>query len=750
MMTDQQTRSGQVQTWIGKIAAYEREFKEWESRVEKIVEKYRSDKKPTTARTAQFNILWSNVQTLIPAVFARLPKPDVSRRFRDNDPVGRVASLIIERGLEFEIDHYPDYRAAMKNSVQDRFLGGRGVAWVRYEPHFKPVEGMPEDGVQITEDADESETQEAEQAEEIDYECAPVDYVHWKDFGHTYARAWEEVTAIWRRVYMDRAALVERFGEEVGNKIPLDTRPEKEKSALGGDADSLYQACIYEIWDKTSNKAMWLSKSMPEMLDERDDPLKLESFWPCPRPLYGTLTNNSLVPVPDFLLYQDQALSLDLIAERIDKLIQALQVKGVHNAAIGELSRLFSEAGNTDLIPVTNWAAFAEKNGLKGAIDIVDLTPIVGALEAGYKALAEVKNEIYEIMGIADIVRGASEPNETATAQKLKGQFGSLRLRAMQAEVAQYAAEILQIKAQIMCTMYQPDTLVRIAAVEQMSPEDQQLVPQALELMKDRPMRNFRIEVTADSLVQLDEMQEKAERMEFLKATGEYLQNLVQLSQSPAAPQLAPLAVAMMKFGVTAFKVGKGLEGEFDATVDRMKEMIAQKAQQPSPPPGPIQLEMMKQQGKAQEMQMQMQADAQRFQAEQAAEQQSRMQELQIERERLAMEAQAEAARQQREMMVEQHKQEMQAQQIAHQNQLEAQRNALQAQQDAALERQRMAHEAMMQQAQQTMERWKAELEAAVRVEVANISAKTRMQDAATQTSTNEIATDVRQDDGLT
>ena len=53
------------------------------------------------------------MQTLSAATFAKLPKPDVSRRFRDNDPVGRVASLILERGLDFEIQHYNDYRVAM-------------------------------------------------------------------------------------------------------------------------------------------------------------------------------------------------------------------------------------------------------------------------------------------------------------------------------------------------------------------------------------------------------------------------------------------------------------------------------------------------------------------------------------------------------------------------------------------------------------------------------------------------------------
>jgi hypothetical protein len=601
-----------------------------------------------------------------------------------------------------------------------------------------------DDGAQVTEDVENEGVEK--QPEEIDYECSPVDYVHWKDFGHTYARTWEEVTAIWRRVYMGREALVERFGEELGNKIPLDTKPDnQQKKELG--SDDAYQAAIFEIWDKTSGTALWISKSMPEVLDEKPDPLKLESFWPCPRPLYGTLTNDSLVPVPDYLLYQDQALSLDLIAERIDKLIQALQVKGMHDASIPELSRLFSEAGNTDLIPVKNWAAFAEKNGLKGAIDLVDLAPIVAALEAGYKALAEVKNEVYEIMGIADIIRGASDPDETLGAQKLKGQFGSLRLRAMQSEVAQYAAEILQIKAQIMCTQYQPETLIAISAADQLMPEDQAMLQPALQLLRDRPLRNFRIEVTADSLVQLDEMQEKSERMEFLKAAGGYLQNLTQLSQSPAAPQLIPLAVSMMKFGVTAFKVGKSLEGEFDATVDKIKEMVEQQQQSPKPPPQ-VQLEMLRQQGEMQKIQATAQVDGQKMAMEQQMEQVKQQQDLQIEQARLAMEERARQRETMADMELERFKQEMQAQQVAHQNQLEAQRAALETQQNAALEQQRMAHEAAMEQQRQAFERWREELQAAVKVEVANISSKDKMQDAATKTSTNEIAADVRQDNG--
>ena len=136
-----------LQKLLHNVASYDGDFKKWEARAQKIIKRYRDDNRSqNTNETAKFNILWSNVQTLIPAVYARLPKADVSRRFGDNDQVGRVASLLIERALDFEIEHYPDFRATMKHAVEDRFLGGRGTAWVRYEPHVNAVD-MPEDGL---------------------------------------------------------------------------------------------------------------------------------------------------------------------------------------------------------------------------------------------------------------------------------------------------------------------------------------------------------------------------------------------------------------------------------------------------------------------------------------------------------------------------------------------------------------------------------------------------------------------------
>ncbi len=721
-----------VSEWLTKIAAYENEFKPWQQRVEKIVKRYRDDKDELSKNPTRFNILWSNVQTAVPATFSRLPKPDVSRRHRDNDPVGRVAALIIERGLEYEIEHYPDYRAAMKNSVFDRFLGGRGISWVRYEPHFRAAEsGTPDDGLQVTDDADdEEETTEAQ--EEIDYECCPVDYVHWKDFGHVISRTWEEVPAVWRRVYMTRPALIERFGEEIGKTLPLDTRPDDDKKITSQDSEN-YQACVYEIWDKATNTAIWISKSRTEALDARKDPLRLECFFPCPRPLFASITTDSLIPIPDFTMYQDQANELDQLADTIDGLIKALKIRGVHDGAVKELARLFTEAGNGELIPVANWNAFAEKQGLKGAIDLVDLTPIGNALVAAYGAVDHVKAQIYEITGLADVIRGSSDPRETATAVQAKGQFGSMRLRSMQGDVVQYATEILQIKAQIMCTQYSDDTLVQIAGGTQLSPQDQQLIPQALQLIRNNPLRGFRIEVSSDSMIQMDENQEKQDRMEFMKVGGGYLQNLVQISQSPQAAEIMPLAVDMLKFAVSGFKVGKTLEGAFDQLGDQLRDAAAQKAAQPPPPPPPdprIQVAQMQIQADGQKTQATQQHDAQMIQMQAQVDQQEKQQSLQIEQQKLAMEAQAEQQRQQNEMMVAQHAQQVQAQQVEQQNQLEAQRAQMQTAADAREADLQRSHEAMMAQYKQQFELLLARINNVNHIDVAEVSKETTLQAA--------------------
>lgn len=698
------TKSG-VDKYLTAIAAYDTAFKKWEGRVTKIVKRYRDDGRGSTGNeAAKFNILWSNIQTLSPAVYARLPKADVSRRFGDNDPVGRVASLLVERALDFEIEHYPDFRSTMKYCVEDRFLGGRGVAWVRYEPHVREQD-MPEDGLQVTEDVenesgeyddgvaklgnvtagatDSADTEsldftagEVEVQEEIAYECAPTDYVHWKDFGHSVARTWEEVTEVWRWVYMNEDALIERFGPEKARAIPMDSAPEP-LSGYGKVAPA-DQARVCELWCKTTGKVYWINKGMADFIDVRDDPLGLEQFFPCARPLYATMTSDTLAPVPDFILYQDQANELDILSDRIDGLVKALRVRGVYDASQPALQRLLTEGGNNDLIPVDSWMAFSEKNGLKGSIDLLPIDTLADALIQCYRARADIKGQIYEITGISDIIRGQTVASETATAQQLKGQYAGLRLRAMQEDVALFATALLRLKAEIICTKFQPETILASAAADQMSPEDQQYIPQAIALLQQDPLRSFRIEIAADSLVQIDENQTKADRLEFIGAFGGFLREALPAAQ--ATPELTPMLIDVMKFGIGAFKGARQIEGALDRVLSDFK----QRAMQPQQPPGPDP-EMLK-----------LQAEQQALQAKVMADQQMAQFKAQVD-------SQIEQAKINAELQIEQLKLQAAAQSEAQQREHEA---AMKASEAAAREQ---------------FERWKAELDAATKVMVARI-----------------------------
>ena len=709
-----------VEKYNRLVAAYDNEFKRWEARVTKIIKRYRDDERvDNNNETSKFNILWSNVQTLTPAVFARLPKADVARRFGDNDPAGRVAALLIERALDFEVEHYPDFRATMKNSVEDRFLGGRGSAWVRYEPHVRAQAGEPEDGLQVTEDTDEADEAEPvetppegapanpegapadlqddtqgddEAPEEIDYECAPTDYVHWKDFGHSLARTWEEVTAVWRWVYMGEAALIERFGAEAAAKIPKDSAPDQlGNPMLPGEEKT--QAKICELWDKDAGKVYWFSKNGTDFIDERADPLGLEGFFPCPKPLYATLTSDTLVPVPDFALYQDQAHQLNILSDRIDGLVKALRVRGVYDASVPELQRLFTEGDNLTLIPVDRWSSLAEKGGLKGAVDLLPVEDLAKALTQCYAAFQQIINQVHEITGISDIIRGQSVASETATAQQIKGQYAGLRLRAMQQDVAMYATELLRLKAQIICTKFQPNTILSYAAATQLSKADQALVPQAVNILQSDLLRGFRIEVAADSLVQLDEEQEKKDRVEFLGAFGGFMEQALPVAQ--AEPKLLPLIIDLLKFGIGAFKGARQIEGTLDGYLSQIKQAQQQAASQPPqpPPPTPEQIE------------------------------------AQAEEKRQAIELQAAEKRQAAELQADITKTQMQiaAHAIAEQSRVDADQRIvaieLQAKMQEA-ERQRRHDEAMASMGR-AFEAWKTRFDAGATVDAAGMSRKT-------------------------
>jgi hypothetical protein len=575
-----------------EIDTYDRWCKDWVRRARKIVKLYRDDRRVEAYSREdngkRFNILWSNVQTLQPALYARMPVPVVERRWRDADPVARTASEILERAITFTIGNWR-FNHVMKAVRDDRLLAGRGTAWVRYDAYTEAQSAE----ATITDDASEAGGEKAEQTERLQGECVEFDYIGWEDFGHNQARTWSEVYLVWRRVMMTRKQLVERFGQDIGSRVPLDAKPPTDKNdSSARSRNEIYaRAWVYEIWDKRTNSVVWLSRGFPELLDDRDDPYGLEDFFPCPRPLYATTTTDTLIPVPDYALYQDQATELDELNHRRALLTEACKVAGVYDGAQdASLGRLLT-GGENKLIPVQNWSGLAERGGLKGVIDYLPLDTIVAALAQITAQMQVVKQEIYEITGIADIVRGASNAAETATAQEIKGRYANLRLTDMQGEVARFARDLIAIAGEIISEHFQPQTVMQMASMELPSEQQAMMTGQPIPpgtptvesvfgLLHDDRLRSFRIDVETDSTIASDDAANKQAAQEFLASVGGFLKEAMPMVQS--APEMLPMVSETVSWLVRQYRAGRQLEGAIEQSMAALQQ---KSAQGPAPDP---------------------------------------------------------------------------------------------------------------------------------------------------------------------
>lgn len=632
--------------WVQEIRMYEKDAEEWVTRGKKIIRRYKDKRSVREDQDGnrRYNILYSNVSTLLPAYFSRSPKPDIERRFKDQDDVGRIAAEVWERSVTYFVDQ-DLFRHAVKQAVMDRLLPGRGIVWVRYVPHMRDIQisgnaETKDEGTQTTDDISaEDDNKTEEPAQEVYWEEVTPDYVNWEDFGHTVARTWEEVRAGWRKVYMTRKEGVERFGKNF-ESVSLDYTPKGLNDEKLNEA--MKKATVYEIWDKQSKKAIWLHKDYPKLLDDRDDPLGLDDFFPFPRPMYPTMANDSLIPIPDYVQYQDQAKELDDLTGRIAAITKAIKVAGVYDSSAAGVERLLSEGTENRLIPVAQWAVFGEKGGLKGVMDLLPMQEILETLLGLYEAREKVKNDLYEITGIADIIRGATKASETATAQTIKGQYAALRLDEGQQGVQRFARDLVRIFAQIIANHFSLETIKAISGMKLLTAQEKQqiaiqyapkppmpampgqpqqpvqpppVMPEELEeqmynptweevfaLFKDNAMRCFRIDIETDSTLKADQEAEKQARVEFLTASSQFIDKASQVAQ--IQPAMTPLLMEMLMFGVRGFPVGKQLETTFEITKQKLAK-LQEKAEQAPPKPDPeiekakamMQLQQQKQQG---------------------------------------------------------------------------------------------------------------------------------------------------------
>lgn len=423
--------------WLAEIEAAKTRQAPWQKKAKAVIDRYRDERDEANKNQRKVNILWANTEVLKSALFAQLGNPDVRRAFPKpgaENKIARTAALLLERALTACSNIY-DAEYQIECAVEDMLIPGRGQCWLEYEVEF----------------ADETETQ-------IRYQSAKFCYVAWNMFLHGAGARYDDWPWVGRGHLWTRDELKERFPDH-GAKVPLGyTLPECDKN----DKTEIFKrAIVWEIWDKTTKRRYYIAEDYPLVLKADDDPLRLRSFFPCPRPLDAVKTTSDAMPIPEFCEYQDQAAELDRVTSRINKLTELMRYCGLYNEALPDVDKLmdlgYLEDGQFE--PLKGAAAWMREGGLEKAFWTRDLAPIVAALQQLYQQRATVIQTIYEITGISDIVRGMGDGAKTATEQQLKAKFGSQRMQKRQKEVQRFVRDLYRLKGELIAEHFEPQQL---------------------------------------------------------------------------------------------------------------------------------------------------------------------------------------------------------------------------------------------------------------------------------------------------
>lgn len=614
-----------AELWLKKIKRAQDDEKAWREEAKEAVCAYEAseEKQPIS-----FNIFHSNVETLIPALYNSSPVPDVRRRFGDADPIAKQVVDLSERALSYSIDQY-DIDGEMISVLTDGVVAGRGVGRIVYKPYPNG------------------------------YQETTCERFPWDKFIRGPARSWRKMPWIAFELDLTKDEL-SKLNEAKASKMKAgEAGDQSDKDTTKDPAGVLKTTRIYEIWDKASRKVLFID-DQKEIWKEAADPMQLPDFFPVLQPFQPVKRRSSMVPVCQYTVYKPLLDELDVVTKRISKLVKQLKVRGLIDAEMSPDFELLKSCEDGHYVAASNAGTFAAQGGLEKAIAHWPLDPIVGALQQLYIQRDSIKQTIYEVTGIADILRGASDPNETLGAQEIKQQWGSLRIQRLQKMAADLARELFRANVAIYAKHFTDQNLSMMTGLPQ-NQEQQQVWPQVLQVFRS-DARSYRIDIETDSTIRADMTRNQEQMNNFLAGTGQFAQAMAGVVQGmPDLSQpVMPVMVEVYTAFARKFKLGKQAEDALDKLSQMTQQMASQpQEERPNPEAEKLKMEMeaakQKNQLDMQAMQAKTQNDAMAMQMKaqhdermmQLAEKKAQMEidlmqmELQLKREEMALKAQA-------------------------------------------------------------------------------------------------------------
>lgn len=470
--------SPEVLYWGKELELSRKRLKKFRKQAADCVRLYEGDM--TTENS--FNILYSNTETLLPACYNQLPRPDVDRTFHDEDPIAKESAEALERVIKATVDSqnasYDQFHRLFQQATLGGLVAGQGSTRIFYDAEIKATpEPVGDSEAEPGSDAaaqDSTKPPFIPTRERVEYECISGKDLDFDQIIYGYARRWVDLPWLGFEHFMFLDDLVANFGKEVAEKVTLSQyapRDEEDWKKKGDDDagennhGSQSGAHVTEIWNKAKREVVFYCESFPDkILEKRKDPFELSGFFPMCEPVKFTMKLSGTVPTPLYKLYEPQAKELNRLSVRINRILNAMKVRGFYDGSLQGLQDLLTADDNT-LKPVPNAVAFTEGKTLANSIWFMPLNDLVTVLSQLMQGREQCKNTIYEITGISDIMRGDTQASETFGAQNLKSKWGTQRLQKFQGEVQRYCRDCYRIIGEMAAKQFSEETFAAMTGL---------------------------------------------------------------------------------------------------------------------------------------------------------------------------------------------------------------------------------------------------------------------------------------------
>jgi hypothetical protein len=536
-------------------------------------------------------LFWSTVQTLRPALYFNTPEPRVSRRNPTYTSQAEILSTeILENNLKLQFENQ-SLSSCIESVLEYYFLSGLGTLWLR-------VQDEKEGNVFID-------------------QTVIFEPVHYLDFIFSHARRWQDVQFVARACYKTREWITASYGEKQANELNYNIQTYDDlDTILTSEAEQKDSTVkIWEIWDKETKSRIVIVDDAKTILSEEPAPLNLRGFFPCPKPLFATLTDESLYPIPDHHYIKEFIKDIDKLNQIIRICERQIRPKVLINGQYVEKMRiLLSDSVDSDIVPIANWLEFAQTGGSKGNVDVYPIDIFVQTLTTLFQIKEQKLKEYNEAIGISDIVRGVSDPVETATAQQLKSNYSNLRLEVKQKQVQELVRDAIELAGEIIAETFDVNIIIRNANLDpirlQQDVEYGTAVNEALQILRTELKRDFVIDIETDSTLKNNELENRQSSQEYLSVVASTIQNLMPLTQ--ISPAFAPVVKDLVLHVTRQHSNGRRFESDLEKSLDQLVQSLMQP---PPPPQGPSIEEQMMQLEQA-KLQMNQQLEQAKLQME--------------------------------------------------------------------------------------------------------------------------------------